>query len=659
MIRIRHNIYFKSIAVILSFLFLFQGSSTLFSQTTGNIREQIEDSKNELKEGLLKSALIRLLRLVHLIENRKNTIRAQVYMLLGICYEKDKKVKEAEEAYKKALNFTKNKKMTFNKNLVKGLKIYTKYFGPGKEIKEEQNVIVKEKKKKKKFPWLLVAGAVVVTVAVILLLKKKKYTLTVTQGEGVEGNPANGTYRYKKGKTVNYSYSLQSGYTDLVVTVDGQEVASSGTIKMDGDHTLSATATKTYTLNVTKGEGVEGTPDSGSFTYKVGETVDYSYSLHSGYIDLVVTLDGNPVESSGTITMDRSHELIALSTRQFTLTVSRGVGVNGTPGSGTYLYKSGEKVNYNYSLRSGYTDLVVTLDGKSIESSGTITMDRDHELTATSARTYTLTVSRGIGVNGTPGSGNYLYRSGEKVNYNYNLQSSYSILEVKLDGNAVASNGTITMNRNHNLTASAYRSGRIRVISSPSGANIWIDNHLQGYTTPATIYNIRPGLYQVIVRKAGYASNERNIHVNSGQQTNVDFTLTNIEYGTHLNVNGSAVRGYVDGTSGVDWFWFYIRDTGTYTIDTYPYGDNDVGDNYMHLYGIDNRTNEIERDDDHGTGRYARISRHLEPGNYFVKMRGYSNYYSGYFYIKVFSGSTASNNDEQNTPNFKKVIDLK
>jgi hypothetical protein len=123
------------------------------------------------------------------------------------------------------------------------------------ETETVSNIIKKEqppKKKKKKFPTLLVVGgAIVVTALVILLSKKKskKYTLTVALDGGVAGNPAAGTYTYKKGESVNYNFSRKSGYRDLVVILDGSPAPSSGNIIMDRDHSLTASTTKIGRIN--------------------------------------------------------------------------------------------------------------------------------------------------------------------------------------------------------------------------------------------------------------------------------------------------------------------------------------------------------------------------------------------------------------------------
>jgi hypothetical protein len=68
-------------------------------------------------------------------------------------------------------------------------------------------------------------------------------TLTVSLGTGVVGSPSSNT-PYPRGFTVAYSYNAQPGYRDLVVTLDGSPVASSGSFTMSGPRTLRVTATR-------------------------------------------------------------------------------------------------------------------------------------------------------------------------------------------------------------------------------------------------------------------------------------------------------------------------------------------------------------------------------------------------------------------------------
>ncbi len=215
-----------------------------------------------------------------------------------------------------------------------------------------------------------------------------QHALLVIVGNGIDGNPGTGSYTYNENQTVSYDYKLKNDYKDLLVKLDGTKVGPKGTITMDRAHTLHASAVPTsgkVSLTVNKGNGVQGSPTSGISTHSIGDRVNYNYTVKSGYTDLVVKLDGQPVSNSGSITMDRDHTLNATASTsddQMVLTVDKGDGVSGTPNKGTHKYGKGAKVNYNYKLESGYTNLKVKLDGKTVSSSGTITMNTSHNLTA-------------------------------------------------------------------------------------------------------------------------------------------------------------------------------------------------------------------------------------------------------------------------------------
>jgi tetratricopeptide (TPR) repeat protein len=257
----------------------------------------------------------------------------------------------------------------------------------------EQETIAPLVKKKKKFPWLLAIAATLVVGAAIyyFVVLNKKYTLTTNVGTGVDGTPATGSVKYKKGSVINYEFYPVTGYTNLVVTLDGTPVAASGTVKMDKDHTLSATATEYFVLTVAKNYSGNGTPETGIYTYARDALVNYSYSYdssYSGYV-LQVKLDGVVVAANGTITMNKFHALSADLFQEFTLTVSKGTGISGYPATGTYHFAEGTSVNYSYTGNIAHAPGVM-LDGIVICShvepgttcSGVIIMDKDHVLEA-------------------------------------------------------------------------------------------------------------------------------------------------------------------------------------------------------------------------------------------------------------------------------------
>lgn len=165
-----------------------------------------------------------------------------------------------------------------------------------------------------------------------------------------------------------------------------------GTLLLSG--CKKSTETNTFTLTVTVGNGVTGTPEAGTYTYNKDETVTYSFALKDAYEDLKVTLDGETKESSGTITMTEDYTLLATSDpldEAFSLTVSVADGVTGTPETGTTYYLPNTQVPYSYSLEENYIDLKVTFEGTTIAGSGTVTITDDSVLYATATLHYDIT----------------------------------------------------------------------------------------------------------------------------------------------------------------------------------------------------------------------------------------------------------------------------
>jgi hypothetical protein len=102
-----------------------------------------------------------------------------------------------------------------------------------------------------------------------------QYTLTVAVGSGASGTPATGSYPYAENSIVNYSYSLQPGYTNLAVTLDGATVGASGVITVTGNHVLNVTAQQ---IDIRARW-------TGRFYYGISDTffrVDFSGNLDSG-----------------------------------------------------------------------------------------------------------------------------------------------------------------------------------------------------------------------------------------------------------------------------------------------------------------------------------------------------------------------------------------
>lgn len=228
------------------------------------------------------------------------------------------------------------------------------------------------------------------------------YSLFVTLHDGVTGTPETGTYNYNINDEVTYNYTPLEGYTRVRVYLDGTELESTGIITIAGNHYLDVSAaqgTGEFLLAITYGTGVIGTPESGSYYYDAGEQIDYSFSLEDGYTNLRVTLDGDEVGSTGTITISQDHTIYVYSEKEyyiqgswtlaeeyddgssFAVTVTftgdteNGTVVDSDGGTGTYTV-SGGSVNFTIV----YPDVTYEYTGK---------FEDEENMTGNSKRFYT------------------------------------------------------------------------------------------------------------------------------------------------------------------------------------------------------------------------------------------------------------------------------
>jgi len=565
-------------------------------QSEDEIIRQFNDAKDQYLKTQYKTVFSRLSKIIGVIGEKNldmKKIAGQCYLLLGAISEIENDPEKAKENYRKAWE-------NFDTYSVEGvdlstLPVYKEFFKAiieriTKPIYQEAN-----KQRKKKFPWLLVAGGVIVlTVAVLLLTKKKKYTLTLNVGDGVTGNveptpgiidaPNYNPYRYKKGETVNYSFTAKPGYSNLEVRLNETLVDNPGTITMNRNYTLRVQTLLTLVTDPTDAISIPeggtaglkaklGAPPSQDKTIKVSAMVsstsgnDPDISIVSGTelnftaanwnqyqtvtleaeeddddtegeanivlsgtdissltvkgkeadndklsvkitspkegdeVSGIVKIEAetggiNPIDkvelyidstkihddtqspyswewNSSAITSkdidikvkaydnqgNTAENIISVTVNNtgYFLTVSLTEGTFGTPSTNGY-YPRNALVPYNYNSLPGYTDFSVKLDNNPVSSSGTILMDTNHTITVEAKPPkYKLTVNKGEGVNGSPESGAVNYNKGEQVSYNYTLQNNYVNLAVMLDGNPVDPSGTVTMDKDHTLNASAKK----------------------------------------------------------------------------------------------------------------------------------------------------------------------------------------------------------
>ena len=234
---------------------------------------------------------------------------------------------------------------------------------------------------------------------------------------------------------------------------------ASGTVTMNANHALATSASlKSVTIEATAGRGGSISP-SGTTQVTCGGSQSYTITPVTFYQIADVKVDGTSVGTPSTYTFSdvRSSHTIAATfsqVRTHTLSVSLGAGITGSPNA-TTIYVEGASVNYAYTLADPcYQNLLVRLDGAPASASGTITMDRDHALTATASTGYLLAVNLAAGTSGTPASST-VYACNQNVNYSYGLLTGYKDLAVTLDDAPAPASGTILMDRAHHIVTSA------------------------------------------------------------------------------------------------------------------------------------------------------------------------------------------------------------
>jgi len=188
------------------------------------------------------------------------------------------------------------------------------------------------------------------------------------------------------GKPINYKFEYSGGTAPYTVYVDFKD--GTGSDQAVGQHTYAKIGTyciqatvkdssghsatdckcitvmdcrKDVTLTVILCEGVAGKPEAGIYKYKEGDKVNYGHGLQQGYINIRTTLDGTPVDTTGTIIMDKDHTLRVCADKE-----CQPVKIISFIASKTVINK-GESITLSWSTENATR---VTLDDKDVALNG-------------------------------------------------------------------------------------------------------------------------------------------------------------------------------------------------------------------------------------------------------------------------------------------------
>ena len=222
--------------------------------------------------------------------------------------------------------------------------------------------------------------------------------------------------------------------------------------------TVNAVSSQQLTVDFDASISTSSLPSSGNHAYLQGAIVDYSVATAPGFVNLLVTVDGQPVPASGTIVMAGDHVLRARAQRQV-LAVTATAGPNGsiTPGGVSSVPYGADSPTFTITPSPGYVINDVQLDGMSVGQVGSYTIRSvtgNRTLTATFVQTNRLTITMGAGVAGYPATGDY--RVDRPVPYSFWALPGYEALTlVNETGGSSEPSGNLDMHLARSLTVTA------------------------------------------------------------------------------------------------------------------------------------------------------------------------------------------------------------
>ena len=317
--------------------------------------------------------------------------------------------------------------------------------------------------------------------------------------QSVGGNP-------EAGQTITLFANLvplvgsETGYYYITSTPTGADVYFDGDYKGASPVTVevSSTGTPGHTINVYKtgyvsfSQYYSGNPSAGETTY-----VYASLTPVQGTGSVYVT--SNP--SGATATLDNSrtgntpYTFTSVATGSHTLQISR---------SGYQTYTG------SVSVLSGSTTTVSVTLPQITSSEGSLYLTSNPP----GARVYVDSSYKGT----TPTTVASLSQGTHAVTLQLYGYQDYS------GTTTIYAGQTTTLNTNLVQVTPTTTLGTLVISSSPSAAEVYVDNVFRGYT-PLTLNDISPGSHAVTLALAGYQNWLGNVQVSNGQTTTVQGTL--------------------------------------------------------------------------------------------------------------------------------------
>ncbi|MFT3680259.1 MAG: InlB B-repeat-containing protein [Ferruginibacter sp.] len=300
-------------------------------------------------------------------------------------------------------------------------------------------------------------------------------TATPTAGGTVAKSPSATTYA--SGTVVTLTATAASGYVFTGWSGDVTGTATSVSVTMSSNKSVTANFAPAYTLTTTVTPNTGGTitrsPNAAS--YRSGTVVTLTATAASGYVFTGWSGDVTGTSASITVTMNSNKSVTAnfqaiTYTLTTTVTPTAGGSVSKSPSATSYSF--GTVVTLTATAASGYIFTGWSGDVTGTATSVTVTMSSNMSVTANFAPAYTLTTTAtptaGGSVSKSPSA--TTYASGTAVTLTATPAAGYVFTGWSGDATGTATSVTVTMNSNKNVTANFQSAAYTLTTSSTPSA---------------------------------------------------------------------------------------------------------------------------------------------------------------------------------------------
>ena len=383
-----------------------------------------------------------------------------------------------------------------------------------------------------------------------------KWSFTSIAQVNLESSPTAGgtttmTGTFAKGSSVTVTATSNMGYSFVNWTLNGTPVSINPSYQftMDGNKTLVANFSLQFVVGLSSNP-VEGGITTGAGTYTAGANVTVTATPNSEYtfINWTEGLTVASTDASYAFQLSESRNLVAnFAANTYTLNVNVENGtVTKIPGKTSY--NSGEIVVLTATPAAGYTFTGWSGDATGSQSSVSVTMNANKNVTANFAviaTTYTLNVTA---INGTvlkaPSKTNY--NSGEIVVLTATPATGYTFTGWSGDATGSQNSVSVTMDANKNVIANFAA-----IISNTYSLNVNAINGNVVKNPDETAYNSGDIVQLTATANSGYifnnwsgdangSSNPLSVTMNSDKNITANFIAQNPVSPAAINLGSSG-----------------------------------------------------------------------------------------------------------------------